>query len=653
VRTKVTLVLVFLNVALFFFIFQFERPWRVQESLRDARRRVLGPEAADIRSLDITTPAGTTRLERRGDAWWVAKPQDWPANDHAVRSILNELQLLEDITHFAAKDLTANSQSLADYGLEQPKLTVTFTSGSQLSTTLRIGDATKIGNRLYILSPAGDRIHVVARGLADALSLPLDQVRTDSLLNIQFFETRALSVQTPTVRVRIRREAGNRWLFDTIINNARASRNAIDTTIGALNGLKVKTFSPATPPAILPSAAPALRVTIEGNNRRETLLLGEPVPVSQSSTPNSQLSTLSSQPAAGAAPAEYYAQLEGRPALFTVVVSADLMQTLRNAQVSLRETHLLDFDARTVTSVALSAPNQSPLTLQRLESAAGSPDAAWQIVRRSAAATGPQTQSADRDAVQRLLQQLTNLAAKNFVSDAPTNADLENWGFNRPEREITLTLAPAAPTPAPALNSPPTTIALHLGTDSAGALFARLDPATNPKGSVYAVTLDLARELSVIPRDWRDRTLPALPATARLTAIKLTSLPDNATLLAIALDDAGNPKAEIKHPKALAPVVAQLRTPRAKRFIQDAFSERVTTAGDDRPWKLKLEATVSLPGGAGGEQTSTRTLFFTDRVGGAQQLAGSQEFDAVFEIEQPVLDALWTLAYGPRDPGAK
>lgn len=634
-RTKVTLVLVFLNVALFFFIFKFERPWRVQESLREARRRVLGPEAADIRSLEIATPTATIRLERRADAWFIIKPQEWPANPHAVSTILNELQLLEDITHFGTKDLAANSQSLADYGLEKPKLTVTFSSGTAASTTLRIGDSTKIGNRLYILSPEGDRIHVVARALADALSLSLDQLRADSLLTIPVFEARALSVQTSNVRVRIRREAGSRWFFDTIINNARASKNALDLTIGALNGLHVKTFAPTTQPTALPSASPALRVTLEGNNRRETLLLGETVPTTAS---------------------EYYAQLEGRAALFTVVVPAGLMKDLRNAQVALRETHVLDFDQRTVTAVTLTAPNQSPLTLQRLESAAGTTEPTWQIVRRGDTAQGPQTLPADRATVQRLLQQLTDLSAKNFQSDAPTNADLENWGFNRPEREITLTLAAPSSTPAVTAAAPAptsTTAILHLGTDTAGALYARLDPATNPKGTVYAVTLDLARELSVIPRDWRERALPALPATARLTAVKLTNLADNSTILDVALDDAGNPKSEIKNPASLAPVLAQLRAPRAKRFVQDAFSEQVTVAGESRPWKLKLEATVSLPGGAGGEQSSVRTLLFTDRVGGAQQLAGSKEFDAVFEIEQPLLDALWTLAYGPRDPGAK
>src|ERR1019366_10109392 len=68
-RTKVTLVLLFLNVALFFFIFRFERRWNIEKNFTEARRRVLSAETADIRSLEITggNPVHTLALAKRGD----------------------------------------------------------------------------------------------------------------------------------------------------------------------------------------------------------------------------------------------------------------------------------------------------------------------------------------------------------------------------------------------------------------------------------------------------------------------------------------------------------------------------------------------------------------------------------------------------------
>jgi hypothetical protein len=232
VRTKVTLVLLFLNVALFFFIFKFEGSWRTERATLEARRRVLGAEAADIRSLTVasTAPGGSFSLARRGDGWFLTAPLDWPANPPAVRVILNELAFLEHDASFAVADLKNNGQSLADYGLDKPRLTLTFTSGegagtgAPRSTTLLLGDTTKIGNRLYLLSADGERIHVVSRALADSLSLPLDQLRTDTVLTIPVFEASGLRIQSTSagnVAVALHRN-GARWAFESPIR-ARAS----------------------------------------------------------------------------------------------------------------------------------------------------------------------------------------------------------------------------------------------------------------------------------------------------------------------------------------------------------------------------------------------------------------------------------------------
>jgi hypothetical protein len=634
-RTKVTLVLLFLNVALFYFIFQFERRWNIEKSWVEARRRVLGAEAADIRSLDISggSPVHRLTLAKRGDVWFVTSPLEWPANPNAVNRILTELQFLEHETSFNVSDLAKNGQSLADYGLDHPRLTIALTSGDPAEhpsvTLLRIGDITKDGLRLYLLSPDGERIHVVNQSLARSLLLTADDLRADALFTIPVFEARSLNLQTAapaSLRIRLRRDGG-RWSFETPVI-ARASKNATELAINGLNALRVESFIMANPPAVLPAASPSLRVALEGNNRRETLILGGLV-----------------HPDSATNHDEYYAQLEGRGALFTVRIPSghgELMDTLRTAQVSLRETRVLDFDAPAVTAVTLTAPNQPELILQRLETGTQSADtSAWQIVRRGESTIGPQTLPADRATVQRLLDQLSRLAAADFKSDAPTAADLEAWGFNRPEREIHLTLGGGGPP-----------LSLQLGTDAKHNVYARLGPSANPGSSIYAVDAAILRELPVAPRAWRELLLRELPAGARLTALKLTDLANGQVVLDAALDEAGHPPAGTRNPQAVATVLTSLRTLRAKEFVLDQFADTVAVAGEERPWRYRLEATATLVGGAG-EQTSVTALFLTARAGGDQQLAGSpaNEYNAVFAIEQPLLDALWTITEAPRDPG--
>jgi hypothetical protein len=638
-RTKVTLVLVFLNVALFFFIFRFERRWHTGDNWQEARRRVLGAEAADIRSLTLAGPGPTLALQKRGDTWFVTQPLEWPANENAVDRIVNELQFLQHETSFSVADLAKNGQSLADYGLDHPKLTVTFTSGDPGAggaagkpISLRLGDTTKDGLRLYVLSPDGERIHVVSQSLARSLALTFDELRSDSIFTIPVFEARSLNLETAapaSLRIRLRRD-GSRWTFETPII-ARASKNATELAINALNALRVKTFVTDHPPARLPSDNPSLRISLEGRNRRETLDLGDVVP----SAPVAPGAT------ARAGDPEYYAQLEGRAALFTVVIPGALMTRLNHAQDTLRETHILDFDTHAVTAVTLAAPNHPPLTLQRLETGAQSAELpSWQIVLRSDGAQAPQILPADRGAVTRLLEQLSLLTAKKFQSDAPRDADLEAWGFNQPEREITLTLSGI---PAPAA----ITLQIGLPTQRDGFAYARVK---DNSASIYAVDPDILRETPVAPRTWRERLLRELPAGARISVLKLTDLENQRVLLDTAIDAAGHFTPAPADPTAVQTIIDQLRTLRAKEFVLDEFSDRVVVAGVERPWRFRLDATITLTGGAG-EQTSTSTLLLSPRAGGDRQLAGSREFDAVFAIQQPLLDALWPLTEAPRDPG--
>ncbi len=620
-RSKVTLVLLFLNVALFFFIFYFERDWRVERASQEARHRVLGVEAADIRSLAVTgtAPGSSFSLEKRGDAWFLTKPVEWPANPVAVSHILNELQVLENVASFSTRDLDKNGQKLADYGLDQPKLTLAFSSGDEGSagsgrtTVLRIGDTVKVGDHLYLLSSDGEKIHVVSRSLADSLSIPFDQLRSDVIFSIQAFEARSLNLQTASpssVRVRLDKE-GSRWLFRTPVN-ARAGKNATDLAINALDALRVSAFVLQNPPATLPSAAPALRVTLEGNNRHETLFVG----------------------AAAEGADRYFAQLEDRSAVFTVAIPIELMNLLRNSADELRDRHILDFDATAVTSIALSALNQPEIALQRLESPAAGHDTGWQILRRGGGAQASQPLAADTGAVQRLLGRLETLSALKFQSDAPTNADIEEWGFNRPEREIALTLG----------GTPATQVTLQLGlpTKRENVAYARI--AGLP--SVYAVEPDILKDTSASPLAWRERLLSSLPASAKITSLSLANAGDNSVVYAHKLADGETWDAALAaetapRREAITAVLAQLRALRAASFVQDGFPDKVLAAGEMRPWKYRLDATVLLPGGAG--QVNTMTLWFAERSGGAEQLAGSKDFGAVFAIEQPLVDALFAL----------
>ncbi len=361
-RSKVTVVLLFLNVVLFFFIWKFET---VQ--LPDANGKRVLP--AEIASMDSLTRSGRTgepvKLERRGETWWLTQPYEWPADANAVQSIHNALQFLEHETSFAVADLAKSGQTLADFGLDQPAITLVFTAAKK-SYTLKIGDNTAIANRLYVLSPDGARIHVVSRSLADSVGLPLEDLRAKSIFTIPVFEVRSLNLQPAApsnLKIRLRRDGTGHWGFESPILT-RASKGSVEVTINALNGLTAKKFlDPRTTDLERAGLnAPALRVTLEGNARRETLLLGN---AAGPATPPAK--------EGGFPETEYFAKIEDKAVVFTTSVPQPLLDVLRSAQEALRDPHVLDFDPATVTAFTITAPGQPELNLQRLEAAAAAP----------------------------------------------------------------------------------------------------------------------------------------------------------------------------------------------------------------------------------------------------------------------------------------
>ncbi len=629
-RTKVTLVLLFLNVALFYCIFQFAAP----NTDRDRTNKVLPPTVAAMDRIEIrlaNTPAPLV-LEKRGDRWMLASPYEWPADRNAVDRLVNELVLLKSEANFEVGNLADTGQSLADYGLDPALATVAVRVGDQ-DLALEVGAATQVQNRLYVLSPDRTRIHVVGRTLVEALSLGPAELRDTSLVDIPVFEARSLSVQLPApsnLRVRLAR-SGPRWIFESPIQT-RAERNAVELALNRLHELRVAHFVD-NPPAGLPTGleTPSFRITVEGNQRRVILLLGAPLPVE-------------AKPGVTFAETEFFAKLEDRAALFTVKVEDALLDSLRRAQSELRDRHLLDFAPDELNAISLTAPGRPEVALQKLETGA------WQVLSRTDNEVAP-PQPADRAIVDRLVGQLANLRAAVFHSDAPFPADLEQWGFNRPEREVTLNFASGG-----VGAGEPVTLQLGVATsvDNTPLTYARVGDAQ----FVYLVPSSILDELPVGSRHFRLRTLRDLPPGARITGISLRRLADNSVVFARELAIGETWESALAGSKAatrdaITALRAELRTLQARDFVRDSFTTELEIDGQREPWVYQLDATIALSGAMEtGGQSGTSTLMLGERRGGSGMLVGSAEFNTVFHATQPLLDAVFTLTFGDRDPGA-
>jgi hypothetical protein len=468
-----------------------------------------------------------------------------------------------------------------------------------------------------LLGPDERKIFVVNRQAIDGLLIDLNDLRTREIFDIPVFEVDALGLQISSentadgssLKVRLALNNGA-WSFEAPLA-AKADPALVDSTINTLTAAKVRRFieTEQTDPIVQGLVTPSMQVTIYGNKRRQTLIVGNLDPGSQGAP-------------------EYFAKLEDNPAIFTVL--ARPFDALREAQEALRERNFMNFDPSMLTAINISE-NDRMIRLQKLET--GKND--WQVLE-SKDGNEIQPYRADPAIMDSLIKDLSSLRAKGFTADAPSISDIENFGFNNPRRIVTLNFS----------KGDPLTLMLANPENSKDALYAKTNLAD------FIFTVERNATLRMIPlnsSNYRNRILDILPAAARISALKLTNLRDGKAIFDYTLGQERIiwndlfAEFDTKHAEHIRVLLGAIRRFEVKRYLLDSYTEAYSfDAEKSLPWLFQLSATIQLPGGET-DRTETREYVFTDRISGTVQVAGSKQYNSTFEIPQPLLDALYEL----------
>jgi len=617
-RFKFTVFLLALNVIAFGLITYLNHQAKQVEPSTGSLSRQIGRELIDADRIELHGRGIETPriLERKGSTWHLIEPMQWSANYFAINRILNQLQFLEEEASFSVDEIEKTGQSLADYGLENPLLKIVIAEGDE-TISLSIGTLTEIGNNVYFLGPDEREIFVVNRQVIDSLLVDLNDLRAREIFDIPVFEVDALGLQIrsgntadgSSLKVRLARNNGA-WIFEAPLA-AEADPALVDNTVNTLTAAKVRRFieTEQADPIVQGLGTPFMKVTIYGNKRRQTLIVGNLDPDSQGAP-------------------QYFAKLEDNPAIFTVL--ARPFDALREAQEALRERNFMNFDSSMLSAINISE-NGRKIRLQKLET--GEND--WQVLE-SRGGNEIQPNRADPAIMDSLIKDLSSLRAKGFAADAPSTSDLESYGFNNPRRIVTLSFS----------EGDPLTLMLAYPENSKGALYAK----TNLADFIFKV--ERSATLRMIPLNtpyYRNRILDMLPAAARISALKLTNLQNDEAIFNYTPGQENISwenlieELDADRGEQIRILLGAIRKFEVKSYLLDSYAEAYPVdAEKSLPWLFQLSATIQLPGDET-DRTETREYVFTDRLSGTVQVAGSKQYDTIFEIPQPLLDALYEL----------
>lgn len=554
-------------------------------------------------------------LEKRSSAWRVAEPFDWPANIWSVQRLLDELRFVSVEAGFDAAEAKANGSGLKDYGLETPRWTLKVTSETGAVVEAKIGVQPSTRHH-FLLTDDGKRIIPLPEAMAAALAAKAESYRVDKIFEIADFEARGISVRhrtkdgeavtglTAEARPRVgRRVQLPEWRFETPYD-ALADADATARAVADLTNLRASKFV-ALADDVTGLTAPALRISLEGNSRRQVLLVGNAAP---------------------GQPTMLCARLEENSSVF--LVEARLLNEWFAVRETLAASRPADFDASLVTGFTLAAGGRT-ITLHRLEGAAA--EARWEIPV-APGSTATKRREADPKIVARFLDAVSQLRA------------------TRRKAAVGGASVPAVLTLANPGTASVQTLELEFGTDRIVLTFTD-DPdkgagtrVVHAKGSPLAAVCDVSLlnggHQNVEPQAWRKRAVAELPQGARVSGLRLTARGDGKVLGEARLGPdgnwAGSGRLDPASSRRLAVGLAEVRAAE--------FPGRDVGSGG---WKYEIRVTDQAATGGGAASETFRTYLCSAPFNTRSLLMRDEADDDDFILEAGLAEILIPLLAEP------
>jgi hypothetical protein len=223
----------------------------VDKSLFDLRdRKVLNFADADVTRVEIVSEALDATLERQPDAgdgidrWSLRAPLEAPADAETVAGLLRQLRT-GNAVGFAADGVT--NEQVAEFGLDDPGVTVRLVTGDDAAHTLQIGGESEDPAGRYARRLGSDTVMVVPASVIDALPASLTALRNRTVVAFARDRVEAITLDRPAEPVRLEKD-GVDWRI-TAPRALDGDAGAVSSLLTAALNLRARAFPEGDPDA--------------------------------------------------------------------------------------------------------------------------------------------------------------------------------------------------------------------------------------------------------------------------------------------------------------------------------------------------------------------------------------------------------------------
>lgn len=186
------------------------------------------PDALKVNSFEITRMHrnGEKVVLRRTDEWRLEKPFAARVDQAKVLSLLDTVVYSRVKDVLTKRELHQAGRTIADFGLDRPRMECTVSSENGKSRRVLFGSETPSGDGVYTIagSEGAEGVFVTPLSVFDALSTDVNDFRKRSLADFEPSDIVSIDIRRGSELLRLRRVSG-RWEFVSPLTGAASGRN--------------------------------------------------------------------------------------------------------------------------------------------------------------------------------------------------------------------------------------------------------------------------------------------------------------------------------------------------------------------------------------------------------------------------------------------
>ncbi|PYL92933.1 MAG: hypothetical protein DME28_10190 [Verrucomicrobia bacterium] len=412
-KWKTTLVLFVIAAGVFAYLFFVERNRPGTEEATRQAQNVVNFSRDQVNGVVIQNGDDTIDIRRRDDKWRLEIPIKDQADGSVVNNLLLDLENWQKDAAISAKEMEADKNKLADYGLANPKLRLKLI-GPDTPPEIFFGKDAALEGKMYVRFGNSKETFLASQSVKKAIDKKPEDFRDRKLTDLIMAQVVRVVLKTSAGEMELQKKADHWDILKPL--HTRADDQKVSDLIAQVTTARIQQFVADDRGDLHPYglAEPHGSLTLFAQNDKSA---GR-----TDSSRGEQGQTLQiGGPATAGEKEKDQVYVRFSPRGFVYTLPKKIEEILNSKPNDLRDRHLVRIDTKILDRLTIDAPGKGKTVLARK-------DENWTIASRN-------NTPANSDEVRRIIDRLQNEQVTKFVEDVASN--LPKYGLDKPQLIVT------------------------------------------------------------------------------------------------------------------------------------------------------------------------------------------------------------------------